>query len=137
MSSSEKTELKFTKQSSETRELIALGKRMIEESLETVFNTLKQILTLSTVMLGGIIALVDKNFICVGFKSAAACAFLLSAAFSFIGMLPRTANISLNFPHTIKEAREKAMRYQTHWLWVSGICLFVGFLIATIGVMFV
>jgi hypothetical protein len=118
----------------ETRELYDLGKKMIENSLESVQEILKQLLTLATALLGGSVAFMNEQLMPLGFKAFVVLAFLASVGIAFWGMMPYPAeNFSPNLVQSVPVVRSKALKWKLSRLKVGGLFLFLGFVVACAG----
>ena len=119
--------------SAENREAFLLGKKMIESGVESVQDTLRQLLTLATALLGGSIALTSDQLMPQLCKVATVACFLITLGISFWGMIPYAARISPNLPETVREARSKALEWKLSRLRWAGYSLIAGFVIAFAG----
>jgi hypothetical protein len=118
----------------ENAELFKLGKRMIEGSIETVQDTLRQLLTLSTALLGGSIAFMNEQLTPLGFKAVCVLFFMATVGISFYGTMPYSAGLVPNIPESVRETRDRALESKTAKLRLAGGSLLLGFAVAVLGI---
>ena len=111
-----------------------LGDEQIKRRVPFLNEVLRQMVTLSTTLMGGTIIFL-KELVSDEFKKSIAIIFLFSLAAAFAGVLPHRSRIVRRCPDDIKVAYNEATSWKEWMLWISAGFLFVGLLIALIGIM--
>lgn len=113
-----------------------LGLKGYEASIVRMNESLNRLLTLSTAMAGGSIALLRQD-ICFGWwRIIAVSMFFLALAVSAFGSIP-TKNDNMPTPLSIRDEYVRAARVKSGWIWMATILLVLGLLSATVGVIVV
>lgn len=120
---------------SEDEEFYVLwGRETLKNNLAFTNDVLRQLVTLNTALLGGSIAFLDEKLISSTFKGGIVVLFFLSLITSFVGMMPYQHSVDLRLAEEIRQHKENAFRWKRYCLWVAGILLASGFIIALIGI---
>lgn len=134
-SAPEVVEFESREPSQENLYYVALGERLTQETLPFLNATLRQLVVLSSAMLGGAVALSDKGVVWRGFMVTAMIFLLVSLASALVGMIPWHAKFPLNAPLLIRDAVQRATSYKTWAMWISAVPLALALVVLFIGVL--
>ncbi|MGH7802415.1 MAG: hypothetical protein ACREOW_17610 [Thermodesulfobacteriota bacterium] len=113
---------------------VAWGRESLKNNLILVNEVLRQLLTLSSALLGGSIIFIDEKIMDSHAKVVIIFLFLLSLVVSFLGMLPFEGSIDPRNPLLIKQHKEAALKWKRFFLWTASVLLISGFVLALIGI---
>lgn len=102
------------------------GKETLKNNITLANDILKQLITLSSALLGVSIIyehIVKGEF----FKISVLLSFFISLIIALLGLLPYEKKVSLNSPSEIKNFKKKALKHKRLHLWISSIAIVVGF----------
>ncbi len=102
------------------------GKETLKNNINLSNDILKQIITLSSALLG-VSIIYDKIVSNELIRIIVLLLFLLSLVISLLGVLPYEKTVSINSPSQIKEFKRKALKHKRIYLWISGAGLTFGF----------
>lgn len=104
------------------------GKESLKNNIKLSNEILKQIITLSTALLG--LTIIYEKIVSVEIlRIIVLLLFFISLVVSLLGVLPFEGTISLNSPTEIKEFKRKVLKHKRIYLWISGGGLTLGFAI--------
>jgi hypothetical protein len=113
---------------------VGLGAHIVKETLPTLNQILRQLVTLSAALLAGAIAVSDKQIVGRGFILIAVVSLLMSLVAALGGMLPFHAEMPRDEPYTIRDIVMNAQRWKTRTVCVSGFLLALAMMVLLIGV---
>lgn len=119
--------------SAEELELVAWAEDARKKGLETIRESLRHLVTLTTALLAGSAVLFAQPVVPVAFKAAGAVCLMLSLAVALYGSLPREVGIDPRCPDDVREARDRGSRDRMRALQLSSLSLFVAFLVVFLG----
>ena len=119
---------------SHDRELFAWADETSRRNVSTLNDSLRQLVALSTALLAGSAALVDKMPAERGFKGLSAMLLMLCLGLSLFGSIPRTAYIDTNNSAAIEDERDRGLKFKKGFLCAAAMCLFLAFAFLLIGV---
>jgi hypothetical protein len=109
--------------------LIGLGDELVRRNLPYLNDVLRQLVTLSTALAGGSIALFkNDNLTAPGYRFTAIVFFLLALASAMYGMLPRAGVITRRAPNVIRSGLDNALNAK-RTLCSACACFIVGGLV--------
>lgn len=110
------------------------ARETLKRNLPFANEVLRSLMTLSATMLGGSIAFLDRVSSPWARIVAIIC-FLLALIASLLGVRPFEGTTELQIPSRIKEHKEKALKKKQDCLRWAGSLLYLGFLVALLGVL--
>jgi hypothetical protein len=113
---------------------IAWGRELQKGGFVLINDSLKQMVTLNTALLGGGIYLLKDELIVPTARILAMIPFFFSLIVAFFGMIPSRIQLDLSCPEDIKDSQEAAMKSKMLKLSVAGFLLILGLVVAAIGV---
>jgi hypothetical protein len=110
---------------------VGLADEQIKKNLPFVNEVLRQLVTLSTALIAGSVAIlgITRLAISPGLAASAVVCFLVSLACALVGVLPYCTTIHRRSPEEIKESIRKATDWKLRLARISGGALFVGLLV--------
>jgi hypothetical protein len=98
-------------------------------------DVLRQLTTLSGVLLGGSISLLTGkvNPWC---QAVSAILFLVALCAALFGVLPYDIATPVNMPTVFRRAQERALCFKTRLIWVSAFAIAAAFIAALLGLAF-
>lgn len=112
-----------------------LGDELFRKNITTLNDTLRQLLTTSTALMGGGMVFLDAKMCETGFRFAALVMFFLSVCISLLGIHPYRDSAHLGMPYEIKANVEAAIWWKDGFVYACSIFLAVGLLLAFVGVL--
>jgi hypothetical protein len=113
---------------------ISLGEEQIKRAVPFLNEVLRQLVTLSTALMGGSIAFLKADTpIHPTAKTSAAVLFLLALLAALFGVLPYRSTIRPLFPNDIKRSVQAAMVWKDRLVWLSSGFLVVGLVVVLFG----
>lgn len=107
---------------------------MVKSSVPRMNDAMNRVLTLSTAMVGGTIALL-KDDVCAGWwKVAAASCFLIALLVAAIGSIPRTISLPQPRAGDVLDEVKATGRYKAKFLTAALLFLSLGSVSAVVGV---
>ncbi|MCC8198825.1 MAG: hypothetical protein LIP06_09710 [Tannerellaceae bacterium] len=101
------------------------GKETLKNNINLCNDILKQLITLSTTLLG--VTIIFDTIITVYFlKLLVMVLFFASLIIAFLGILPYERKVILDAPQDIKTHKEKTLKHKRTYLWSSAFCLVSG-----------
>jgi hypothetical protein len=122
----------------EDRFYCAMGDEIIKRNLTFTNEVLRQLVTLSTALVGGSMVFLkdgQDSLINAAFKIPAILFFLFALATAFIGMLPHSSTIWRNAPLDIRKDFERAVAWKSAMTWVAAGFLMAGLLTVLLGIL--
>jgi hypothetical protein len=111
------------------------GRESIKNNLKNTNDILKQLITISTAVLG--LTIVFENIIKHdSLRIVVLFLFFLSLIISFLGILPYGKKIQINSAEEIKEFKSKALKTKRLYIWFSGGMILSGFAVIIISMAF-
>jgi hypothetical protein len=104
------------------------GKESLKNNINLANEILKQLITLSTALLG-VSIIFDKIVSDEILRIVVLSLFFISLVLSLLGILPYEKNVALNSPTEIKKFKRKALTQKRIYIWISGAGLTFGFAI--------
>lgn len=104
------------------------GKESLKNNIKLANDILKQLITLSTALLG-VSIIYEKIVENENLRVVVLILFFLSLILSLLGILPYEKKVALNSASKIKEHKEKALKHKRIYLWLSGAGITFGFAI--------
>lgn len=117
----------------EENELLDWAEEVVQKSLTTVQDNLRQMVTLNTALLAGSAALLAQMHVarvCVGLSAVL---LIISLSVALFGMFPREATVRVNSPDDIKEKRDRGIRVKMNCLKGAGFFLVTAFCVLIVG----
>ena len=110
-----------------------------EESLKNTLpflnDVLRQLVTLSSTLLGGSIAFISINMIGPRYHYVATISFFLALITSFIGILPRRGSVSFQDISQNQHDLEAALNWKLRLCRIAGVLIAFGFLAIIVGLL--
>ena len=119
----------------EELELVAWAEEAVSKSLGTVQEGLRQMVTLTTALLAGSAALIDKLPLALGCKALSVLLLVLALASALWGALPQEATLDVRCPDEIKAVRDRGRRWKMNCLKFASGCLLAAFLVMLGGLL--
>lgn len=102
------------------------GLETLKNNIKLSNDILKQLLTLSSAMLG--VSIIFETIIVTEWiKILVLLSFLLSLIVAFIGILPYERKVNLDSPNDIQKHKISALKHKRCYLWISASFLTIGF----------
>jgi hypothetical protein len=119
--------------SAESEFYVAWGRDLVKNSFTLANDALRQLVTLSTLLLGGSVAFLDAWMIDPVFRATAIGLFLVSLCASLSGLMPAEGALNFQIPQDVKRLQEQAMHAKAVKLRIGGWSLFLGAGMAALG----
>ena len=103
------------------------------QNMDFTNEILRRLVTLTGVLLGGGVALINDKTMLPIFQVLTLGAFFAALAVSFVGMMPYDAHAHPDVPDQFREAQERAFAWKTRLISIAGACIGFGFVLAVIG----
>jgi hypothetical protein len=121
--------------SPEELELVAWAEEAASKGVGAVHEGLRQLVTLTTALLAGSAALLDKLPVSTACKVVFAGLLLVALATSLWGSLPREVTVDVHRPDKIKAARARSRRQKMACLKAASTCLVLAFCVLLGGLL--
>lgn len=102
------------------------GRETVKNNITLCNDILKQLITLSSALLG-VTIIFEKIVSEEVFKAFVLLSFFTSLVVAFLGVLPFENNVNIDTPEEIKAHKQKALAHKRRYLWISATCLVLGF----------
>jgi hypothetical protein len=114
-------------------EAVEWAREVGRKELQLLQDGLRQLVTLTTALLGGSAALLGQAALPRWCKTLGAVCLLLALASSLVGSLPYRTRFDPRNPDGVRAARLRGVRYKTWLLWTSATALFLALVWFVIG----
>ncbi len=121
--------------SSDDKFYLDWGRESLRNNLRLLNDVLRQLVTLTSTLLGGTVVFLDEKIINPSYKIYIIMAFFIALIIAFIGMLPHTSKVNLSSPSAIKEHKIKSTRIKRYLVLGAGTLVFVGFFLTGVGML--
>ncbi len=111
------------------------GDDLTRDTIPFLNQVLRQFVTLSTALMGGSIAFLSDSLVDPDFKKSIVVLFLFSLVAALLGVLPYRGKFHRRCPNEIKEVCLSARTWKTRFLWISAAMIFIGSLVAILGIL--
>lgn len=102
------------------------GQETIKNNIALANGILKQLITLSSALLG--LSIIYESIVTSEIlKIFVLISFFASLIVAFLGLLPYEDKVNIHAPLDIKEHKKKALKHKRRFLWISAIALVFGF----------
>ena len=98
-------------------------------------DVLKQLLTLSTALLGGSVLFLAENMMHGFLRFLAIFSFFAALIVSFLGVLPYEAHLDIKNVTAIRNHKKRALDHKRKFLWGSALCSALGLGIVIAGLL--
>ena len=116
-------------------ELVEWASQARRNSLGTVSDALRQLVVLTTAVLGGSAALLNQVPVPAGFKAVAVVLLLGALGLALLGNMPLTARLHVNCPEDIRDESERGLLVKSRFLRAASAALFAAFAVLVLGLL--
>lgn len=121
--------------SEEEKFYVAWGYRTLTDTLPFLNEVLRQLVTLSSTLLGGSIAFLDDKMINLTLKKFVLIVFFATLIISFFGILPYNETFDVRKPSETKRYVDNVIKLKLLYVRIACILLGTGFVLALIGLL--
>lgn len=111
------------------------ARETLKSSINLANDVLKQLLTLSTALLGGSVLFLAENMMPGLLRFLAILSFFAALIVSFLGVLPYEAHLDIKNVTAIRNHKQRTLDHKRKYLWGSALCSALGFGIVIAGLL--
>lgn len=115
---------------------IKWGRENLKDNIAVLNNVLRQFITLDTALLAALIAFFDKIEIGKWIKVLSCMLLMFSLAMALFGVIPRSSELDLRQPNSIKTHKDKVLIWKKRLMWISVSSFMLSFVIIFIILIF-